>query len=281
MNARWLVIAIALTISLLFFPFAQIITYPFLIFSTFVHETAHAVAALLTGGTVESLIVRIDGSGITYTRGGSRLIVSSAGYIGTTLFGAFLLILSHKQSNVRRVLSGTALFVLIITALFVGYTNNLVVLSLIAAIAVLVGTGARRLPLPNVNRTKIIGGAFALLIVLLGYLLWTKSLFSWSAGLLISSVLIGVARFGSIRFAHFFLTFLAVQCSLNALDGIKTLYFISLRSSCGNDAATMASLTGIPAWIWAVFWAALSFFILAISAAMYARKTLRTSPVPA
>jgi hypothetical protein len=116
--------------------------------------------------------------------------------------------------------------------------------------------------------------------VLLGYLFWTKSFFSWSAGLLTASALIGVARFTSIRFAHFFLTFLAVQCSLNALNAIKNLYFVSLRSSCGNDAAAMASLTGLPAWIWAMLWAVLSIFILTISAAFYARKSLRTSPFP-
>ena len=280
MNARWLVIAIALTIFLVFLPFAQIITYPFLIFSTFIHETAHAIAALLTGGQVESLIVRTDGSGLTSTRGGLRFFVSSAGYIGTTLFGALLLILSHKERNVRPVLAGAALFVLIITALFVGHTNNLVVLALVAVIAILFGSSARRMQSSNGKRTQM-GIAFVLLVVLFGYLLWTRSLFSWSAGLLISAALIGVARFASIRAAHFFLTFLAVQCSLNALNAIKTLYFVSLRSSCGNDAAAMASLTGVPAWIWAVLWAILSIFILMISAAFYARKSLRTTPFPA
>ena len=281
MNARWLVIAIALTIFLVFLPFAQIITYPFLIFSTFIHETAHAIAALLTGGQVESLIVRTDGSGLTSTRGGLRFIVSSAGYIGTTLFGALLLILSHKERNVRPVLAGSALFVLIITALFVGNTNNLLVLSLLGTIAVLFAFSTRRRLSPNVQRSGTMSVAFVLLIVLFGYLLWTRSLFSWSAGLLISAALMGVARFASIRFAHFFLTFLAVQCSLNALNAIKTLYFVSLRSSCGNDAAAMASLTGVPAWIWAVLWAVLSVFILLISTAFYARKSLRTTPSPA
>jgi hypothetical protein len=280
MKARWLVIAIALTVFLVFLPFAHIITYPFLIFSTFIHETAHAMAAVLTGGDVESLTVRMDGSGVTYTRGGFRFLISSAGYVGTTLFGALLLILSGRERNVRQVLIGAALFVLMITALFVGQANNLIVLGLIAAIATLFGFSARRLQSPAIKRAPMIGVAAALLVVLLGYLLWTKSLFSWSAGLLIASALIGVARFASSRFAHFFLTFLAVQCSLNALNAIKNLYFVSLNSACGNDAATMASLTGLPAWIWAVLWAVLSVFILTISAAFYARKSLRTSPFP-
>jgi hypothetical protein len=281
MNARWLIIAIALTIFLVFLPFAHIITYPFLIFSTFIHETAHALAAVLTGGEVESLIVRMDGSGITYTRGGIRFLVSSAGYVGTTLFGALLLLLSRTERTVRPVLIGGALFVLMITAFFVGHTNNLIVLGLIGAIATLFGFSARRISSPSIKRNQLVGGAFALLVILIGYLFWTKSLFSWSAGLLIASALIGVARFAPVHVAHFFLTFLAVQCCLNALNAIKNLYFVSLQSSCGNDAATMASLTGLPAWIWAVLWAVLSVFILTISAAFYARNRLKTSPFPA
>jgi hypothetical protein len=276
MKARWLLFAILLTIALSFFPFAQIVTYPFLIFSTFVHETGHALGAVLTGGSVESLIVRMNGSGVTYTRGGLRFIISSAGYLGTTLFGALLLILSRKENNVRPVLLGLAVFVLMITAVFVGYTNNLFVLALIAVIAVLFARGSSAL-----KRNYSIGAGAGLLALLLLYLYWTKSLFSWSAGLFIAGALLAVARFTSIRFAHFFLTFLAVQCSLNALDAIKNLYFASLRSSCGNDAATMASLTGIPAWLWAVLWACLSALILTISAAFYARKSFRMAPVPA
>ena len=280
MNARWLVIAVALTLFLVFLPFAQILTYPFLIFSTFIHETAHAIAAVMTGGQVESLIVRMDGSGVTYTRGGIRFLVTSAGYIGTTIFGAFLLILSGKESRVRPALMGAALFVLVITALFAGHTNNLLVLALITAIVTLFVASRRGLQSENIKRSPTMGAAFTLLIVLFAYLVLTRSLFSWSVGLLIASALIGVARFASIRIAHFFLTFLAVQCSLNALNAIKTLYFVSLTSSCGNDAAAMASLTGVPAWLWALLWAILSVFILIISAAFYARKSLRVTPFP-
>jgi hypothetical protein len=117
-------------------------------------------------------------------------------------------------------------------------------------------------------------------MLLAGYLIWTRSLFSWSAGLLIAIALFGLARLASIQFAHFFLTFLAVQCCLNALEAIKTVYFLSLGSTCSNDAASMANLTGIPAWIWAILWAVLSIGILGISTVFYARKSFRTSPIP-
>jgi len=281
MNARWLLIAILLTVFLSFLPFAQVITYPFLIFSTFIHETSHAFAAVLTGGDVESLIVRMNGSGVTYTHGGLRFIVSSAGYLGTTLFGALLLLFSRKEKNVRPVLIGCALLVLIVTAVFVGHTNNVLVIAMIACISVLVGLTMRPGAGVQAKKMPLMAVALGMLLLLTGYLIWTRSLFSWSAGLMIAVALFGVVRLASIQFAHFFLTFLAVQCSLNALEAIKTVYFLSLGSTCGNDAAAMASLTGIPAWLWAIAWAILSVVILAISTAFYARKSFRTtSPIP-
>lgn len=277
MNARWLLIAILLTVFLSFLPFAQIVTYPFLIFSTFIHETSHAFAAVLTGGDVESLIVRTNGSGVTYTRGGLRFIISSAGYLGTTLFGALLLLLSRNEKNVRPVLIGCALLVLLVTAVFVGHTNNVLVIAMIASITALVGLSMRPGTSLQNKKMTLMAVALGILLLLASYLILTRSLFSWSAGLLIVVTLFGVARLASVRFAHFFLTFLAVQCSLNALEAIKTVYFLSLGSTCGNDAATMATLTGIPAWIWAILWALLSIAILAISTAFYARKSFRSS----
>jgi hypothetical protein len=186
-------------------------------------------------------------------------------------------------------LIGLAVFVLICTAAFVGHTSNLLVLAMITAVGVLAGMtyrgrrmqGFSRHSQNHLNgRSGLVAAAFGILLLLIGYLVWTKSLFSWSAGLLIATCLFGVARFTTANFAHFFSTFLAVQCSLNALDAIKTVYFVSLRSSCGNDAAAMASMTGVPAWIWAIVWAILSIFILFISTALYARKSISTSPLP-
>ena len=280
MNSRFLLFAILLTLLFFFLPFAQFITYPFFIFSTFIHETSHALAAVLTGGKVKSLIVRMNGSGVTYTSGGIQFLVSSAGYLGATLFGGLLLILSRRQNSVRSVLYACALLVSVVTAVFVGHSNNLLVLALLGTIGALMvtsktstATGKARLFLP--------GASLLLLCALTGYLLVTQSLFSWSVGLVITLSLFAVARFASINFANFFLAFLAVQCSLNALDAVKTVYFLSLRSACANDAATMASLTGVPAWVWALLWAILSLFILAISTAFYVRKSPRPAAIPA
>src|ERR1700694_3943535 len=89
-QATTLLIAAAIAIVLWFVPFAEVLTYPFHIFVTFIHEGGHAIAALLTGNSVESLSVAMNASGETYTTQGgmfSQMLGSSAGYLGSMTYG--------------------------------------------------------------------------------------------------------------------------------------------------------------------------------------------------
>src|SRR6266540_5774341 len=106
-QAMTLLTAAVLSIILWFIPFAEVLTYPFRIFVTFIHEGGHAIAALLTGNSVASLSVAMNASGETYTTQGgiiSQVLVSSAGYIGSMIFGALLLVLIRKAVAARIVL---------------------------------------------------------------------------------------------------------------------------------------------------------------------------------
>src|SRR5438128_10884076 len=109
---KLLLFATALTVGLWFIPFANIATYPFRLFVTYVHETGHALAALLTLGSVRGMVIHPNGSGETYTLGGIRFIVSSAGYLGSTIFGALLLLLCHRGTIAKKMLAFIALGVL-------------------------------------------------------------------------------------------------------------------------------------------------------------------------
>ena len=95
-----LLFATLLTVGLNFVPGSQYLLYPLRLFVTFVHESGHAFAALIAGGGVVSLAVSPDTSGLTKSVGGSFLTIwffSSAGYLGTTLFGALLLQLGRLK----------------------------------------------------------------------------------------------------------------------------------------------------------------------------------------
>lgn len=268
-GVRPLLFASLATVLLSVVPYARIITYPFLIFSTFIHETSHAVAAIFTAGSVESLIVNWDGSGVTYSRGGIRAIVASSGYLGAAVFGSFLLVVSRNSRWVRPALLACAALVAAVTAIYAGHGNNLVILLALGLVAFL--SARSQETLGSSGRLRI-GSAAVILIALIVYLLLTGSLFSWMAGLLMAIGIVAVVRFASLPVAHFFLSLLAIQCSLNALQAIYNLYSLTIRGSCGNDAQTMASLTGVPAWLWAISWAVLALLSLGVSLWLFSTR---------
>jgi hypothetical protein len=120
-QVRTLLIAAAISIALWYIPFLSVLSYPFNLFVTFIHEGGHALAALLTGNSVASLSVAYDASGLTYTTTGgllSQAIVSSAGYLGAMAYGALLLLLIRRAVAARYVLAGSAAFILALTLVY-------------------------------------------------------------------------------------------------------------------------------------------------------------------
>ena len=63
---------------------------PFQWMETFFHELSHGLAAIFTIGWIHSIKLHWDGSGVCYTRGGLRIIILLAGYIGAALWGGFI-----------------------------------------------------------------------------------------------------------------------------------------------------------------------------------------------
>src|SRR4030095_16049392 len=120
-QATTLLIAAVISVILWFIPFAEILSYPFRLFVTFIHEGGHAIAALLTGNSVGSLSVALNASGETYTtKGGlfSQVLVSSAGYLGSMAYGSLLLVLIRKAVAARVVLIGSAAIVFALTIIY-------------------------------------------------------------------------------------------------------------------------------------------------------------------
>ena len=224
-QAKLLLAAAAISIVLWFIPFAEILTYPFRIFVTFIHEGGHAIAALLTGNSVASLSVAANASGETYTTQGgmlSQIFVSSAGYITSMAYGALLLILIRRSIAARAVLVGSAAIVLTLTLIYGVFT-------------------------------PVYYGAA-----------WSGIPFTLFAGTLLAAGLVAVAKFASARAASFFVSFLAVQLVLNALLDLKTVFFLSspFAPAVPTDAMNMANATGIPAMFWSVTWIVVSLGIL-------------------
>ena len=231
-QATLLLTAAIISIVLWFIPFAEIVTYPFRIFVTFIHEGGHAIASLLTGNSVESLSIATNASGETYTSQGGRLsqiFVASAGYLGSMAFGAFLLVLIRKAIAARFVLVGSAALVFTLTLVY---------------------------GLIKPAMSGVVSSALPFTIL---------------AGTVLSLGLIAIAKFATARVASFFVSFLAVQCVLNALLDLKTVFFLStpFAPAVPTDAVNMANATGIPALFWSITWIAIAVGILAVTMRLY------------
>jgi hypothetical protein len=119
-SVRLLVFASLLTLALWFIPFAGVITWPVRQFVTLLHEAGHAIAALATFGQVHRIALDWNGGGVTLFSGGWSLIIASAGYLSTILYGSGLLLVLRRARNARGVAIFTAALLLFITVLFGG-----------------------------------------------------------------------------------------------------------------------------------------------------------------
>lgn len=75
--------------------------YPLRLLVTFIHETGHALVAILTGGEIREFVVNADGSGFVHISGGNALLIAPAGYLGTAVFGAWLFIANNRLRSAR------------------------------------------------------------------------------------------------------------------------------------------------------------------------------------
>jgi hypothetical protein len=96
------------------------VIYPLKLFVVLLHETSHALMALATGGRVDRLIITADQGGICYCPGGNAFLTLSAGYLGSLLWGALILILARANRPApRNTTTAIGVAVLALTALFV------------------------------------------------------------------------------------------------------------------------------------------------------------------
>ena len=220
---NYLLGASALSSILSFVPFAGFLVYPFKLFVTFIHEGGHALAALATLGSVEAIAINPDTSGVTLSRGGLSIIIASAGYLTSTLYGAALLLICRNGKNAKAALGLSAAAVLGLTVFFM------------------------------------------------------SGMFGWIVGIVLTAALIFFAVVSNPKVAHLFLSFLAVQCCLNALYDLRTLFLLSATTREVSDAVNMQRLTMIPAVVWASLWLGLSLVVLWLALRRYFERNTAVS----
>ncbi|KAI9292665.1 hypothetical protein K502DRAFT_307466 [Neoconidiobolus thromboides FSU 785] len=113
-------------------PYLKLILYPFKLVTVAFHELSHAAAGLCTGAKIISIEVDPDEGGVTKMRGGNSFCTLPAGYLGSSLIGAFMIFTGFNilASKVMSIIIGICLLLCLfwarnwllrgLTLLFVG-----------------------------------------------------------------------------------------------------------------------------------------------------------------
>lgn len=204
----------------------EAVSYPLTLFVTFIHESGHAVAALLTGGSVTGMGIGLHGNGLTSTLTSgfwSNFVMTNAGYLAGVLYGTFVLFWANRFRNAATVLRITAVVIACCTLLFTVFAHG------------------------PVSKELTIGMRF----------------FALSIGSLLAVFFWCVPKWLQSEFMRdYVLNLLAVACLLRALGDIRDVYVISSGNLTDNDATALGTLTGIPGPLWAIAWAAFSSFLI-------------------
>ncbi len=151
-------------------PWLNLLVYPFRLFGTFVHELSHGMAAILTGGQFHRFAVETDLSGVAWSAGGVRVIVSSAGYIGSAIAGGVLILLYQRLLSSRVLLIALGALLAIMCVLFVrnffGVASGLGLSALLLLAGVRLSSSWRDLLLMTLGLQLILDGYNSLFTVL-------------------------------------------------------------------------------------------------------------------
>jgi len=83
------------------------IVTPLKLFVVLLHEISHGLAAVATGGAIEKIVVTSDLGGACYCGGGDAFLTLSAGYLGSLLWGAALVLVAARLGRKSSWITGT------------------------------------------------------------------------------------------------------------------------------------------------------------------------------
>ncbi len=242
------------------------LAFPFRLFVTMIHELGHGMAAVLTGGHFLRFEVTPRGAGLAWTSGGSRFFIIQAGYLGTALFGAALLVTTHRVQRPGRVAVGIGVFIAVLTLAYTGIRlGNLSIFELLISGAVL-AAGAYMLLTRDMDQGQhrvglmVMAAGGLLLLAMAGKSNTVTILVGLASGL----ALVGIGLYGSRDLVVVVLTFLAFLTGLQAITDSWVLFkIVSLPGSLmpANDASSMAKQFGGSAALWALVWIGMDVII--------------------
>jgi hypothetical protein len=156
---RLAVLVVCLAVGLLLWD--SPVLWPLKVLVVMIHETGHAVASLLVGGSVDRISVSGNEGGQCLSRlpdsALGAIVVYSAGYVGSALVGGVLLLSTYRY-RARRWMLGAAAVWLVVMALL--YGRDAFTLAFCLGTAGALGLAARFLPQDLVDVVNLFLAAF-------------------------------------------------------------------------------------------------------------------------
>ncbi len=93
--------------------------YPLRLLVVFFHELSHGIAAVATGGSIVEIQMNAQEGGLCITRGGSRFVTLSAGYLGSLVWGGAILLIATRTKGSQIAVELLGALLLVVTVIWV------------------------------------------------------------------------------------------------------------------------------------------------------------------
>jgi len=111
------------------------VLFPFKLITIYIHELGHALAGVLTGAKIQGIEVNANEGGACHLTGGNMWLILPAGYLGSSIFGSTLILLSIIPSTAKI----AAVVVCVALALALWWAKNWLLRGLTIGFFVLIG----------------------------------------------------------------------------------------------------------------------------------------------
>lgn len=108
---------LAFIVGAFFLAMIPVVHWPFSWLETYFHELSHGLAALVSGGRVDRIVLHLRGSGLSYTRGGWGPLVTFSGYVGAIVWGAVIYLGACAAGKTSRWMAVGIAALLVVTGL--------------------------------------------------------------------------------------------------------------------------------------------------------------------
>jgi hypothetical protein len=122
-----------------FFLWDTLFVFPIKLFVVFMHEASHALAILISGGSISEISIGFDLGGKVTANGGNDILIASSGYLGSLFFG-LLLYYGSELKNIRKYIYFSVAALLLLILVISSPTLEFIVIGLIT-IAILIVSG--------------------------------------------------------------------------------------------------------------------------------------------